>query len=87
MICGMIVALLKIAHLAETDRDFTGLERFPFYYERSRMIFIPPVPVVTRKWANRTEVAKSGHYDIRLIYYEEFADCRMFRYIAKRAWQ
>lgn len=55
MRCNLILAFLTIARLAEVDWDATGIEWFPFEYERSKFISILPVSRVTRKGVDEKE--------------------------------
>lgn len=52
----------------------SGPKWFPFEYEQSKRIFIPPTPGVSRICADGVEVPESSRDEIRTIYQEEFAD-------------
>lgn len=81
-----ILALLAIARLAEVDWDATAVEWFPFIYDQSKFIFMPPVPEMTRKCANGREVTKGGHDEVRPIYRDKFTDRCMYRFFSERDW-
>lgn len=66
-------------------RHATGVEKFPFDYEIPKIIFIPVIPGVTRKWVNGTDVSKGSQEEIRPIFREESKDLGMSRLFSERA--
>lgn len=81
-----ILAILAFAQLAEVVWDATGVRRFPFDYEQSKLIFIPAVAGVTRMEVDGTEVTKGGDDEIRSVYHEKYDDNTMLPLIAELAW-
>lgn len=79
MHCSRTLTLLTIAQLAEVAWNVTGVEWFPFNFKRSRFIYIPPVPRVTRKRADVAEATEGGYHETRPVYLKSLriATCRM----------
>lgn len=67
MHCHPILALLTIARLAEANWDATGVVWFLFANDLSRLIFITPVPGLSCKRVDGTEVTEDGHDAARPI--------------------
>lgn len=70
MQCNPILAVLETIRLVEVHWYTTGVEWFPFEYERSKFIFLPSVSWVTRKCAEGTEAAKADMVKSVLLYRE-----------------
>lgn len=63
----------------------TGVGRFPFDYEQSRIILLHPVPGVTPYQADGSEVTQGSEEEIRPVHWEEFVNRSMSRDFVKWA--
>lgn len=69
-----ILALLAIVWLAEVDRNETGAEWILYEYVHVNFIFLFPVPLVTRRRDDRTEVTEACPNEIRRFHLEEYVE-------------
>lgn len=85
MHCSPILSPLAIVWSEKVDCDSIGVEWFPFEYEVSKFIFIPPVPGVACNRADRKGITEGGHDEFHPVYRKEFADRSRSRDFAERA--
>lgn len=86
MHCISILDLLAIAPFEELDRNETGVEWFPFEYERAIFVYMPATPAMTHNCVDETKLTARGHDKIRPEYRQEFADRGISHEISECLW-
>lgn len=84
MHCKTFLTVLETSRLRKVNFIGTGVDHFPFEYERSKFISLRPTSGLTRYRLGDREVAEGGHKGIRSTYREALADRDMSRNIAER---